>query len=1079
MATDFSSAILKLANGYQLSLKRKIKGLSKGMRAKVSLSLALAHEPEVLILDEPTSGLDTLVRREFLEGMVDIAAAGRTVLLSSHQIGEVERVADIVAIIRAGKLLLIEKLETLKDQIRELSITLSENRATTPAIMGQVLHERRHRQQWQVLGARYEGGKLDRAAKSNRRRGTANSHAQLGRNFRRLSEIGRTWRQRRGNWRGGDGTMSATASNYSTASASIQPSGRAAGFWRMAWKEYRTIRLFWLSIIGLVVLLQWLMVTFSQDKQTTLSMVFNFALGAPAFFAVGCAGSMFAAEKEEGTFEFLRIAPVSAGQVLASKLAVATLATVAMFVVLWPLALLFSGNRLPESPAQLHGMLGLWLVGALEAIAWGTLFSLLGARPLVAVILAMVAASTCAHAISWEFREEVNLSFEWPSYFRSAPWRAIFALAVLGVDVFLGLRWLKGDKQKRRPTSTSALAPSRESDADGVSWFRGMTAWFSRSKTLELQPLLKNPDRSAALGHLLWQCWRQSRWLMAVMVFVGVPASVFATALIETLNSSHLVSPPFDEPLVFMIGIWASLAGTMVFLPDQEGRNYRFFAEHNTPPRYVWLTRQLLWMTVVGLTVLAVWCYWLVNHGDARGILRIIMEAMNSRWYNIVRDPDHRLYIYLPPIHLAFALAAVAYTSGQWVSMLVRSGILAGFLGLLLSAVLCGWLLLMHTIKVSFWWSVLPIPLVLLWATWLRRPIGLAKTGGGVRGKAAAAVLVPALALMIAVPRYRMHQIPDFSPGFDVAQYEQQIQANLAAGTETADMYRKAGDEITQRPPSEGTMEEKAEDSLLRESARPPVEVDQNWLKENESVVSLLLEASQRPSCTFGNPLTENDFPYLEKSWDLIRILVLSAHQLEADGKLDEALDRYFAILQIESHFSESPYSSSGYRDVFRQLPLWALQKGQTSERIMVAVRRLQNLNLDMLRLDEHLKDDYIIARRQISGDPTAPPLNEDGIRMNVGRESQRVPRLMISGKAAELLWLKLQPWERERALRLLNGLTQTALERLRIMRTVVDANRIARDNKQRAIARHHHRRENSRRGHDWREGSDKLFYAG
>ena len=121
----FLNDYLKLVTGYQLPLKRKIKSLSKGMRAKVSLSLALAHEPEVLVLDEPTSGLDTLVRREFLEGMVDIAAAGRTVLLSSHQIGEVERVADIVAIIRAGKLLLVDRLEDLKDQIRELNFTLT------------------------------------------------------------------------------------------------------------------------------------------------------------------------------------------------------------------------------------------------------------------------------------------------------------------------------------------------------------------------------------------------------------------------------------------------------------------------------------------------------------------------------------------------------------------------------------------------------------------------------------------------------------------------------------------------------------------------------------------------------------------------------------------------------------------------------------------------------------------------------------------------------------------------------------------------------------------------------------------
>lgn len=149
--SGFLERYLKLAADYQLPAKRKIKSLSKGMRAKVSLALALAHEPELLVLDEPTSGLDTLVRREFMEGMVDIAAAGRTVLLSSHQIGEVERVADIVAILRAGKLLLVERLDELKDQIRELTITLAENTPSMPSISGEILRERRHHQQWQVL----------------------------------------------------------------------------------------------------------------------------------------------------------------------------------------------------------------------------------------------------------------------------------------------------------------------------------------------------------------------------------------------------------------------------------------------------------------------------------------------------------------------------------------------------------------------------------------------------------------------------------------------------------------------------------------------------------------------------------------------------------------------------------------------------------------------------------------------------------------------------------------------------------------------------------------------------------------
>jgi ABC-2 type transport system ATP-binding protein len=60
-----------------LNPAQKIEGLSKGTRAKVALSLAMAHHPQLLIMDEPTSGLDPLVRREFLESMIDVAAEGR------------------------------------------------------------------------------------------------------------------------------------------------------------------------------------------------------------------------------------------------------------------------------------------------------------------------------------------------------------------------------------------------------------------------------------------------------------------------------------------------------------------------------------------------------------------------------------------------------------------------------------------------------------------------------------------------------------------------------------------------------------------------------------------------------------------------------------------------------------------------------------------------------------------------------------------------------------------------------------------------------------------------------------------
>lgn len=111
---------------YGVPESRKIRHLSKGQRAKVALALALAHDPELLILDEPTSGLDPLVRREFLESMLDRVATGRTVLLSSHQIVEVERVADSVAILHDGKFQIVDSLSNLRDSVTEVTVSLDD-----------------------------------------------------------------------------------------------------------------------------------------------------------------------------------------------------------------------------------------------------------------------------------------------------------------------------------------------------------------------------------------------------------------------------------------------------------------------------------------------------------------------------------------------------------------------------------------------------------------------------------------------------------------------------------------------------------------------------------------------------------------------------------------------------------------------------------------------------------------------------------------------------------------------------------------------------------------------------------------
>lgn len=124
-SAGYQARYAELTRAFELPAQRKIKALSKGMRAKVSLAVALASDPPLLVLDEPTSGLDVLVRREFLESMVDLAGAGRTVLLSSHQIGEVERVASHVALLHRGRLVLAEPLDELKARTFVLSVSFT------------------------------------------------------------------------------------------------------------------------------------------------------------------------------------------------------------------------------------------------------------------------------------------------------------------------------------------------------------------------------------------------------------------------------------------------------------------------------------------------------------------------------------------------------------------------------------------------------------------------------------------------------------------------------------------------------------------------------------------------------------------------------------------------------------------------------------------------------------------------------------------------------------------------------------------------------------------------------------------
>jgi ABC-2 type transport system ATP-binding protein len=103
-----------LVERFDADLDRPIRELSTGNRQKLGLVQALMHEPELLILDEPISGLDPLVQESFHALLKEVSAQGRTVFLSSHTLSEVERVTHRLAILRQGRLVVVDTLENLR-----------------------------------------------------------------------------------------------------------------------------------------------------------------------------------------------------------------------------------------------------------------------------------------------------------------------------------------------------------------------------------------------------------------------------------------------------------------------------------------------------------------------------------------------------------------------------------------------------------------------------------------------------------------------------------------------------------------------------------------------------------------------------------------------------------------------------------------------------------------------------------------------------------------------------------------------------------------------------------------------------
>jgi ABC-2 type transport system ATP-binding protein len=155
---------------FELPADRPLKRLSRGMRMKAMLLSSLAYRPELLVLDEPFGGLDPAVRDDLVRGVFEASGeSGWSVLVSSHDIHELERFADHVAILQEGRLILAEALDSLQARHRRVDLTLAADLPqAAEAMRGQVwpAHWRESEQAGRVLrliDTAYVEGESERA----------------------------------------------------------------------------------------------------------------------------------------------------------------------------------------------------------------------------------------------------------------------------------------------------------------------------------------------------------------------------------------------------------------------------------------------------------------------------------------------------------------------------------------------------------------------------------------------------------------------------------------------------------------------------------------------------------------------------------------------------------------------------------------------------------------------------------------------------------------------------------------------------------------------------------------------------
>ena len=486
-------------------------------------------------------------------------------------------------------------------------------------------------------------------------------------------------------------------------------------FRRIVWKEYRMLRGFWVALAAFVLAGQFAASMYVRDAEDVRMALIAIMSVAVALYALGAAATAFAVEREEGTVALLQALPVQSRQLFRAKVTFAAASTVLLATLLalitwaWNLTGLVH-VRWDSGKFSQEVLGGILIYGAatVSVFVCGLFFSLVLKRPLVAACLAAVAAGGLFYVAN--VAELLWIRETWPDASPRIIGRAtaiafVSELSIIfAIDIYLGRRWLRDLEFSLRGTSGKRRRAAARAEA-----------------TIAGKP--GGPSVVTAFWRLAWQEFRQA-WRM-MLIFIGIGAlSAISTA---TLHDPDKTRVAFAFPLA---GALVAVIGACVFLSDQERSQFRYFAERPVRPRLVWLNRQCVWLSVIAALLVVGVPAWVASvFGDLR-LLGRQADIGQTVGRDAVRASFGGGLFELPTFALIAVFVLLAYSCGQLCSMAFRSGIIAGFMAVVLTGAVSFWAVLMGELGVDWRLAVAPIPFFLLFATWLRAPHWIGERSG-------------------------------------------------------------------------------------------------------------------------------------------------------------------------------------------------------------------------------------------------------------------------------------------------------------------------------------------------------------